>query len=594
MSGARHAKGDSGTALLLLAASMLLLVGVAAIAVDLAALRADIRGDRLASDAAATAGVASLGSLSGNPAEEACGVAWDYLLLNLGDEGLSLIPPDCTVFIGPCNAAVSREATASAGPYTFEIVHPVPDTHRFMTTQAINAPIDGVPCQRFGVSVERVRDFTFARIIGFSQGSPQVRSVARSGAGSGSSELVPLLLLEPIACDAMFTSGQGRLTVSYFVDATSDVPGTIVVDSAGSKTDNPNRCGTNSWTIDSKGTQNGWIRAIPTPSGIPSAILSFALSGDPTANAVRSYDPGDLTSPVDPADISDATEPPESYFRLYPRPIGVDRRITRAPIDWRYNCKSAYPDYPLDLSNPGLGGISIDPCPNPAAPFRDQLVANYGGAGNPGFASIWTTFFPCAVNNGSRAAPEISVSGNWWVDCPGGLIINNDKTVTFDGGDVVFEGGIDIRSSASLIVNPTMATDHVVYVRNGNLAKGAQSSMSFLHTMVYLENGVLSMVGGSGGLTWTAPIAGNFEDLALWSEAPLAHAIGGQAGNSLTGTFFTPLADPFILTGQGGQFQTDAQFITRRLEIKGQAEVRMTPDPERSTLIPIRNLRLIR
>ena len=87
---------------------------------------------------------------------------------------------------------------------------------------------------------------------------------------------------------------------------------------------------------------------------------------------------------------------------------------------------------------------------------------------------------------------------------------------------------------------------------------------------------------------------GNFEDLALWSESPLEHRIGGQAGNTLTGTFFVPFSDPFVLTGQAGQFQTDAQFVTRRLEVTGQGEVKMHPDPDRSTLIPIREVRLIR
>jgi hypothetical protein len=114
--------------------------------------------------------------------------------------------------------------------------------------------------------------------------------------------------------------------------------------------------------------------------------------------------------------------------------------------------------------------------------------------------------------------------------------------------------------------------------------------------MVFLQDGVLDMDGGSGGLTWTAPLLpiSNFEDLALWSENPDLHSIGGQSGNILTGTFFTPFASPFKLTGQAGQFQTDAQFITRRLEVTGLGEVRMHPDPDRSTPIPIKEVRLIR
>ena len=176
----------------------------------------------------------------------------------------------------------------------------------------------------------------------------------------------------------------------------------------------------------------------------------------------------------------------------------------------------------------------------------------------------------------------------------GGLIIGNSKTVIFSAGDVVLDGNIDLRAFGTLRVNPAPSTDHVVFIRNGDLKKGAQTSIFLQQTMVFLQNGRIDIGAGAGGLTWIAPLNGNFEDLALWSEAPLQHQIGGQAGNTLTGTFFTPFADPFSLTGQSGQFQTDAQFVTRRLEVKGQGEVKMHPDPDRSTLIPIREVRLIR
>ncbi len=581
---------ESGAAIIVVAFVLVLLIGVSALAVDLAAVRVDIRSNRLAADAAATAGAASIDPLSGNLADTACEVAWDYLMLNLPDEGTTSSPPNCAEFAAACDPTAARTETASAGPYSIEITHPIPDGHPLMGTQPINALFDGVACQRFGVSISRTREFRFASILGFDATAPWVASVAKIGAGVGAGEVVPLLVLEPISCDAVFTSGQGKLTVSYYMET----PGFTVVDSNASKTSNPERCGNNSYSIDSKGTQNGWIRAIPTPSGIPSAILSYALSGDSNAVADSAYDPSDLTSPVDQADISDPTEPAASYFRLYPRPIGMSRRITRAPIDWRYNCKAAYPGYHIDLGDPGAGTIPIEPCPDPAAPHIDNLIATYGGAGNPGFANFWTTSYPCTVDDITNPSGSITVTGNWYVDCPS-LVIGNTQVVTFSGGDVVFDGTVDIRTFASLIVNPSpLLADRIVYIRSGDLLKGAQSSITLNQTFVYLGDGVLDMTGGSGGLIWTAPVAGNFEDLALWSESPSPHQIGGQAGNTLTGTFFTPMASPFSLTGQGGQFQTDAQFLTRRLEIKGQGEIRMHPDPDRQTLIPIREVRLIR
>jgi hypothetical protein len=189
----------------------------------------------------------------------------------------------------------------------------------------------------------------------------------------------------------------------------------------------------------------------------------------------------------------------------------------------------------------------------------------------------------------------VIVSGNWWVDCDPRFIVNGG-TVIFNDGDVVFNGDIDLRSNGVLEINPSPSGDHLVFVRSGDLLKGAQTSISMTQTFVYLQDGVIDLVGGTGGLVWTAPLlpTSNFEDLALWSESSDAHELGGQSGNTLSGTFFTPHADPFILKGQAGQLQTDAQFLTRRLKVTGDTEVLMKPNPETSTLIPIRGVRLIR
>ncbi|NND04380.1 MAG: hypothetical protein HKN91_16510 [Acidimicrobiia bacterium] len=574
---------ENGTTILVVAASMLLLIGVAALAIDLGGLRLDRRADRLATDAAATAGAASINPFAGSAADQACATAWAYLLLNLGDEGATTQPPNCATFAPSCSAPnVARQTTAIAPPYTVVITHPVPDSHPLMAGQAINPNFDGTPCQRLGVELTRVRDFAFGGVLGDPDGSTTVRSVAKIGAGVGAGEVVPLLVLEPFSCDALYTSGQGKVTVSYF----NDSPGFIVVDSDGSKNSPPNSCnGANSFTIDSQGTQNGWIRAIPVPApkNIPSAILSYALSGDPAADPAEAYDPADISSPASGIDPSD---PPASAFRLYPRPVGVTRRITRAPIDWRYNCKSSYPAY--------LGVIPIVPCPDTPAAHIDSLIAAYSvSAGDPtafGYTA-WSSVYSCSPSSDITTAPGI----NWWIDCDPFFVNGIDVDVVIPDGNVIADGDIDLGAGATLTINANNASDSTLFVRaGGSLTKGAQSSITLNRTFVYLADGNVDLVGGVGGLNWSAPTGGVFEDLSLWSESPVQHEIGGQAGNTLTGTFFTPLADPFSLTGQSGQFQTDAQFLTRRLEVKGQGEVLMKPDPDRQTLIPIREVRLIR
>lgn len=545
--------------MVLLAFTMLLLLGVAALAIDLAAVRYDLRAAQLASDAAATAGAVHIDPVAGSDAEEGCQVAWEYLLENIQDDASPILPPNCGGFSGGC-PTTAREATASAGPYSFVITHPVPDGHDLMAGQPINAEIDGAACQRLGVSIERTRDYTFGRVLGFVAGTPSADSVARIAVRPGEGELVPLLVLEPRACDALFTSGQGAVTVTFF----EDVPGIIAVDSDGSKTSNPGRCGNNQYTIDSNNNALNWIRAIPTPDGISSVILSYALSGAPGANPAKSYDPVDV-----------------EQNRLSPRPTPTERRITRAPIDWRYNCKPSYPLY--------LGFVEVQGCSGSGAPHIDNLRSLYGGPGSPTGFQQWTSTFDCSVTG------PINVTGNWLVDCPGGFVVQGG-VVTFGPGDLVFDGGVEIRSFGELHINPSPSNDHIVYLRSGDLKKGGQSTLRMEQTFVYMESGRVDIGGGAGAdsLIWTAPLDGNFEDLALWAEASLQFEIGGQGGNTLEGTFFTPLADPFSLTGQAGQFQTSAQFLTRRLEVKGQGEVFMTPDPDRSTRLPIRGVLLIR
>ena len=585
-------QSEKGVSLIIIALCMFLLLGVAAVAIDLAGLRLDRRADRLASDAAVTAGVAEVNPFAGTGVVEACEAAWDYLLLNLEDEGTPVSPPDCLgQFSGSCDPATPRQATASAPPYSIVITHPIPDTHALMGTQAINTDIDGASCQRLGVTVQRTRQYGFAKVIGFDTGSTIVHSVARSAVEAGSSEVVPLLVLEPIDCAALYTSGQGKVTVSY--DSASETPGFIVVDSDAST------CGSsNPYSIETQGTQKGWIRAIPVPSPpIPSAILSFAMAGIGSADPFAAYNPGNLTDPVNPADITDPTEPTESWFRLYPEPQAISQRVTRAPLDWRYNCKTGYPDYPLDLSNLSLGGIEILDCPNTSTdgPYIDQHVAAYG-TGEPlpvSFQSWLGAGYTCSV--GSNIGPLI---GDWHIECPGGLIVNG-ATVTFNDSNIVMDGGIDLRSTAVLSINAGLTNNHFVYIRegtNGTILKRAQASLTLDRTFVYLENGAVDLRAGAGGVTWTAPddLSYDFDDLALWSEGMLPHEISGQAGNELTGTFFTPFAEPFRLTGQGTQEQFAAQFITRRLELSGTAFVKMIPDPDKTTPIPIRAVKLIR
>ena len=60
----------------------------------------------------------------------------------------------------------------------------------------------------------------------------------------------------------------------------------------------------------------------------------------------------------------------------------------------------------------------------------------------------------------------------------------------------------------------------------------------------------------------------------MWSESAAPHAMGGQTALTLDGVFFMPNA-PFTFAGQGAQYQTTAQFVSRTLTASGQGTLKI-------------------
>jgi hypothetical protein len=116
-------------------------------------------------------------------------------------------------------------------------------------------------------------------------------------------------------------------------------------------------------------------------------------------------------------------------------------------------------------------------------------------------------------------------------------------------------------------------------------------------------NGYISLAGG-GALDWTAPnrtddgmvwndsadapYLDTFEDLAFWTETAGSNSsIAGGGSNIMKGVFFLPNADPFNISGNGGQvIQTDAQFIVRKLKMGGNGVLSMRPNPNNAVAFP--------
>lgn len=506
-------------------------------------------------DFAAMAGAARVDpSVGGNP-QRACDAAWEYFFSNDGAAAVPASPCGAFAGIAACtDVSLPVSATQQVGEFTVTITTPVPDAALEMEGR-IDPAIDGVPCERIAVTARRSHAFVLAGVTGFASGSAARTAVARAGAGSDGGVAAPLVVLDPTGCNALTVSGQAEVRVLH----KNGVPGVIAIDSSATEAaSRPERNCTSagSYALDASGTLGARIEAQDAVDAegntIKASILQFALK--PGQGNLHAYDPADDAS---------------GRIRPLPEPGAP---VTRAPADHRWNCSQT------------------NGCPawNTRRPAIDDLRAAIGTGGPPAGFQRYTG--PCRTS--AAAAPIVVPAGNWWVPC-GAFDISS--SVTFEGGNIVFDGSVSTGSSSgALTVNASANGDAYVYLRSGRLSKGSQSSLRLPRTFVYLASGRVDFGAGTGVLDWSAPLAGPFEDLALWSESAQQHEVGGQATLSLVGVFFTPNADPFRYSGQGDQVSTKAQFIAYRVEATGQGALLLEPDGERMLLIPYLGVRLVR
>jgi hypothetical protein len=551
------------------------LLGIAALVLDLGGLRAQREHDRGAADMAATAAALSLSNSQGADMVSACTEAWTYTQANLSNP-TPVGSMNCSAFAATCNPAVARTATATAGNFTVTVTNPVPDSDPLMggahtiggATQSANT-IDGTACQRIGVSITAARSSALAQIFGKKTSSTKTSSVGLAFLGSTKGAAPGLLILEPSACNALTASGQG----SILVQANGDDPGFFVVDSSGTGGSGSNSCTSGvRYTLDASGTQNSTIIAEKSASSGKDGVVNlYALA--PGQGNDHAYDPADVPA------------------RVGPQPQASSARTGRSPVDFKFNCKAA-----------GYDGVSgtADDCKNATATSDsiDALHRLYDTTSpyNAPAVPVGFTTYPRTGVAGDSCSPNGAAitlpAGNWYMNCPAGFSVSNDFII--GGGNIVFAGGVN-AGGGSLTINPTGSPTTIVYVRAGNFTKGAQAALTLNHTTVLLQSGVIDLGGGSGGLIWTAPrdAASPYDALALWSESAAAHTLGGQSGLYLEGVFFMPNA-AFEFKGQGSQFQTAAQFVSRTLLASGQGQLQIKADPNHGFTIPRFGVRLIR
>lgn len=538
-------RDEAGIYLILYAVLMMVLIAIAALVLDLSALRNDRREGRTMVDAAAAAGALELARAF--QADDACDEAWRYVLANRTDRTGTIDPPNCSPLSGSCDSSTGeRVRTGRAGPYSVKIVHPVPDSSVYMVaslaggdrSQATSG-IDGLPCERFAVEITRERALSFASALGMARGTTTLHAVARAGeVASASADLPALVALRNAGCPAIYSHGY------VIAKASTTKPGLIFADSLGTGAS----CATG-YVFDA--TSSGRIAAESTAAGVEGRI-GFVSS------IARGYNP-----------------PAAKYIGTLTQ---LEEQTTREPVDRAYHCGAV------------LGG-----CRPPYTASTDGVADLLYPLNGPGIPLTTPGYFPypSPLDTCNPAAPIVFPPGNWYIDCP---VFTVTTAITFSSGNVVVNGALDVGANGTLTVNQSAALPAILAVRGALSTSANTAVLSLPQTTVY-QTGTATARPFSinnGTFTWTAPLSGPLKDLLYWNESGGTIAFQGNPVLNGDGVWFAPksLVD---LQGAVTVNLTNVQMWVSHMSLaNASARIELSPNPARSIAVTGRGTKLIR
>jgi hypothetical protein len=605
---------DRGAYAILYAVLITVMVGIAALVLDLANLRLDRRANRAAADSAAIAAAAELGQAASSP-RDACEKAVHYAEANLGiitpgaNTCAATFPAVDAEVATSCAAGTKRVAedvpsyppgsTPDRDNFRIEVSWPVPDDDWLMTdpdrenstsiVQGISAK-DGKPCARMGIEVIQRGQFAFASIWGFSGQTTSSHSVGLSGVGETGDVAAPLVVLDRSSCNALVVGGGANVVVA--ADPGGNFGGTITIDSDASGGDVDCNGGR---TVISAPSNNNHLWALDSPTGQKAQIQVYAPAF--TAQAPnppgRAYDASDILGCTGGgptiADMGGAG--------VCPIPTPRNNRVTDAPWVQRYNCGQATAaDCNHEGDFPSVGPYDfVDQWVDYATtivstPPAGWTVLSGGGctvSGDQQFADVYADCDTLHVNGTMALTGQLIARGN--VDVKGCLLINY---------------GDNFGQCATLpapVITPGPDGGNV-YVGGDLSSIGSDATMMIGQSFVYLA-GRLDWSATHGLVSWTAPYGSQsscqpasssgeppspacFEDLGLWSPYETSpHVLGGGADIRVDGTLFMPVGQ-FEFSGGTVNTQDNAQFVAKRLGLHGSGTLTMVPNIERSTSVP--------
>ena len=569
---------------------MVMLLVIAAMVLDFGLVRLDRQTNKSATDSAATAGLQGLNYKNDGRIYSYRGAcaAFEALKANAPDlAGLNWTDcSDATKLSTVCKASDSTthaDFVQSVGGYTVEIHNPYLVTSGNFQEETLptlqNDPGSSVlaGCDQLAVVVQQTRKPGLGSLATSSDLVSRIRSVGRVTIDEDSEGAVALLLLEQHDCDAILINGSN----SYVkVKPVGDAPGFIHSDSLG------DICSGNQRILLGDHANGILAQKSPAASGLI-RIRAFGVT-----NPDRSFD---STTNV----VAEGGAPSAGGL------------VTRLPVDDRY-----------------MDGVRAALADFAAQSQSDYTVKNCGA---------------------SKAALE-GVTGKLWINCTsgnqtfdtGGLTLAatavyfNAKTVTANDLSMpnatrVYIKGDPGNNGTALGVSTTTFRMHQgaasgicpsTYATRARLVVGAGSIVSNSGGDVRLCGTTVVLAGGSstgciplskgdapsapscngrislGGPTdWTAPNAvpgpvtdktvyNDLEDLALWTEAPGSHDVGGGGVMRLSGVFFVPNGD-FKVHGGAAQDVRNSQYIARRFRADGGSALEMAPNPYDVVTIPV-------
>ncbi len=415
-------RDDRGATIILLAISAVALFTIVAIVIDLGAVRSQRRQGQSAADSAAAAAGAALAE---SDSVVACQDALEYLTINLDIPAFTGL--DCnSTFSGTCVDAVERTATGTSDEFTVTLVHPVSNASPLMGGTGIGSPAqaatpdDGSPCDRFGVQLDIDGNTFFGGVVGIADYDTAVHSVARVNSGNTETRPLNLLLLDRTGCQTLQCTVRARRHWSSRPHSTR---------TSGSSSDG-HRCHRLEWNA---GERAAATDAIIEATGNNTFIRADGpCPADPTMTVGCGDDEGTIEVFGARAHDGRCDENTEVHSckgfddaSIVPNVRASLGQFTRAPIDYRYNCKPSY------VSEPWYSSQDIPGCTDPTSGAYIDTLKSYASGhqrrdtrAGPGSGPART------VRSRSNVAYP---PGNYFVDCqrlPGVREPSNSKAAT--------------------------------------------------------------------------------------------------------------------------------------------------------------------